>query len=130
MDIKNIMVIRGMNKNKNLHLPPKLTRDNVFSRDKQLCAYCVEEFPKSKLTWDHVIPKSLGGKNSWINLVTACTTCNNKKGNTPLDQLVGIKLAYVPYVPNRASQLILSNRRILVDQMDYLKAFKVNKGMN
>jgi hypothetical protein len=52
-------------------------------------------------------------------VVTACRHCNERKGNrTP--ELAGMELLYAPYVPNKAEFLILTNRRILVDQMDFL----------
>lgn len=57
---------------------PNFTRFNVFLRDKFSCLYCGE---KGNLTFDHLIPKSKGGITSWENVVTACTSCNVKKGN-------------------------------------------------
>jgi 5-methylcytosine-specific restriction endonuclease McrA len=57
---------------------PNFTRFNVFLRDKFSCLYCGE---RNNLTFDHLIPKSKGGITSWENVVTACTSCNVKKGN-------------------------------------------------
>ena len=55
-----------------------------------------------------------------MNVVTACRACNQRKGNrTPED--ARMELIYAPYVPNRAEFLILANRRILADQMEFLK---------
>ncbi len=53
------------------------TRFNVFLRDKFSCLYCGD---KKNLTFDHVIPKSLGGLTTWENVATACSPCNVKKG--------------------------------------------------
>jgi hypothetical protein len=76
-------------------------------------------FPISRLTRDHVTPFSQKGKDSWMNSVTACRGCNERKGNrTP--EHAGMELIYLPYVPNRAEYLILTNRRILADQMEFL----------
>ena len=55
-----------------------------------------------------------------MNVVTACRQCNGCKRNR-LPQEAGMELLYAPYVPNKAEYLILTNRRILVDQMEFLK---------
>tara|TARA_B100001173_G_C15764228_1_gene452322 strand:+ start:46 stop:594 length:549 start_codon:yes stop_codon:yes gene_type:complete len=60
---------------------PAFTRFNVFLRDSFSCQYCNLSFPTQQLTFDHVIPKSKGGKTTWTNVVTACQKCNFKKGN-------------------------------------------------
>ena len=74
-----------------------LTRRNILKRDNYKCAYCGRgDLP---LTVDHVIPKARGGKDTWENLVCACTKCNNHKGNrTPVE--AELKLLQKPYVPN------------------------------
>ncbi|MEP3422800.1 MAG: HNH endonuclease [Erythrobacter sp.] len=56
---------------------PAFTRFNVFLRDRFQCQYCGNE---ESLTFDHVIPRRLGGKTTWENIVTACSPCNMKKG--------------------------------------------------
>ncbi len=61
-------------------------RTNIILRDKNKCQYCGNNFPTEQLTLDHVIPKSRGGKNTWLNLVAACKKCNQKKGcKTPTE---------------------------------------------
>ena len=61
-------------------------RANLLWRDNNQCQYCGKHFCPDSLTMDHVVPKSRGGKNTWINLVTACKKCNQKKGNkTPTE---------------------------------------------
>jgi 5-methylcytosine-specific restriction endonuclease McrA len=57
------------------------TRFNVFLRDRFRCQYCGESFPAQDLTFEHVIPKSKGGKTSWTNIVAACEPCNTLKDN-------------------------------------------------
>tara|TARA_Y100001001_G_C8000515_1_gene306099 strand:- start:1047 stop:1622 length:576 start_codon:yes stop_codon:yes gene_type:complete len=60
---------------------PAFTRFNVFLRDKWQCQYCTRYFKTSELTFDHVIPRSRGGRTSWDNIVTSCRDCNTLKGS-------------------------------------------------
>jgi 5-methylcytosine-specific restriction endonuclease McrA len=56
-----------------------LNRRNILRRDGYHCQYCGTS--NEPLTTDHVVPRSMGGEETWENLVTACVRCNNKKGN-------------------------------------------------
>lgn len=96
-------------------------REILYARDKFLCAYCGEEYGQYKLTIDHVHPQSRGGKNIWTNCVTACKACNHKKGDRTPEE-AHMPLLYVPYAPNMFEKMILKNRNILADQMEFLKA--------
>jgi hypothetical protein len=103
------------------HAEPHLTNAALFARDRHVCAYCGDQFRDRELSRDHVVPVYRGGKNRWMNVVTACRGCNIRKGGrTP--ESAHMPLLYAPYVPNRYEHLILQNRRILQDQMDYLMA--------
>ena len=85
--------------NRYVNVPYKgvvLSRDNVFKRDGFKCQYCGNE---KELTLDHLIPKAKGGKTSWNNLVTACKTCNSKKGNYSLEE-AGLRLSLRPFRPS------------------------------
>jgi len=73
-----------------------LTRKNILSRDGNRCQYC--GITKGPMTVDHVIPKTLGGKDRWDNLVCSCAKCNNKKGNHTPEQ-AGMKLLKHPTRP-------------------------------
>lgn len=53
----------------------------VFLRDMYMCQYCNEQFPRSRLTIDHVIPRFYGGRTKWDNITTACETCNCQRGH-------------------------------------------------
>lgn len=64
-----------------------LTRSNIYKRDNHECVYCGSQ---DNLTLDHVKPKSRGGKNTWKNLVTACKSCNQTKGDKPLSEVKDI----------------------------------------
>ena len=82
--------------------------------------HAVTTFTHHRLTCDHIVPMSRGGRDTWMNVVTACCTCNQKKGNRTPEE-AHMHLLYAPYVPNRAEFLILANRRILADQMEFLR---------
>ncbi|MDX1565645.1 MAG: HNH endonuclease, partial [Phycisphaeraceae bacterium] len=58
----------------------KLNRRNIYARDNNHCQYCGRRFPTQELTIDHVVPRRLGGGNSWRNLVCCCVACNSRKG--------------------------------------------------
>ena len=74
---------------------PNFTRFNVFLRDKFTCQYCGD---KRDLTFDHLLPKSKGGVTDWENVVTACSTCNVKKGGR-LYLSSGMRLQKKPFRP-------------------------------
>lgn len=76
----------------------KFSRQNLYYRDNYTCQYCHKPLPSSQLTYDHVVPRSKGGKTSWTNVVTACIRCNLKKGNKLLHQ-VNFKLLKEPREP-------------------------------
>lgn len=96
-------------------------RGILYGRDQHLCAYCGNQFAPHKLTIDHILPKSHGGKNVWANCVSACKPCNHRKADRTPEQ-AGMPLLYVPYVPNAQEKMILKNRNILADQMQFLMA--------
>lgn len=73
-------------------------RHNLIKRDKQKCQYCSKFLHKREITIDHIIPKSLGGKNDFLNCVISCHKCNNLKSNKTLEQS-GLKLLRLPFVP-------------------------------
>ncbi len=60
---------------------PAFTRFNLFLRDEWSCQYCGHEYKTHELTFDHVVPRSRGGKTHWENIVAACRCCNARKGN-------------------------------------------------
>lgn len=104
-----------------LHRVPTLTNQSLFRRDMHVCAYCGDVYTKEHLSRDHVTPRSRGGRDIWTNVVTACGPCNKAKDNKTPEE-AKMHLLYVPYAPNRAEWLILQNRRILADQMEFLLA--------
>ncbi|RMH93539.1 HNH endonuclease [Lysobacter pythonis] len=116
-----IIAARGHARGRHLAPTPTLTNTSLFARDAHLCLYCGERPARQHLTRDHVMPVSKGGRDIWENVVTACYHCNSRKGNrTP--QQAGMPLLAVPYRPSWIEHLILSNRNILADQMEFLRA--------
>ncbi len=58
----------------------RLSRENIYLRDKSTCQYCGRRFSRSELNIDHVLPVSLGGNTTWQNVVCSCIVCNHRKG--------------------------------------------------
>ncbi len=87
---------------------PAFTRFNVFLRDRFTCQYCSEDFPSHELTFDHVVPRSRGGRTVWENVVTACSTCNLLKGNR-LPRESGMYPRHLPRQPS--TSLLQENGR-------------------
>ena len=98
---------------------PPLSNKTLFARDRSICAYCGTKCQSKDLTRDHIVPQSKGGKDTWENVVAACKGCNNWKDNKTLEQ-ADMQLLYIPYIPSYHEHLILQNRKILQDQMDFL----------
>ncbi len=100
---------------------PPLHNPALFRRDDYICMYCGQRLPASLLSRDHVKPVSQGGLNLWTNVVTACKRCNNHKaGRTP--EQAGMQLLAVPFAPTHAEYVYLQGKRILADQMEFLRA--------
>jgi hypothetical protein len=102
---------------------PALTNPALFERDRNTCGYCGRTFKRKDLSRDHIHPISKGGKDTWKNVITACVGCNRMKDDMTLEQAAAkfdMELLFVPYTPNFHEHLILKNRRILVDQMEFL----------
>lgn len=86
------------------------SRKNVFIRDNYTCQYCGMVLPVNKLTYDHVIPKSKWPYHDkeatgWTNIVTACLSCNYKKGNKTIQQ-ANMQLSSMPYIPIKTKKYL------------------------
>lgn len=105
-EVWNIPAVIRLFKKPHHYLPlVKLTREHLFTRDGFRCGYCNEVFKPRDLTYDHVIPRSRGGKLSWTNIITCCIGCNQKKGNrTPKE--AGMNLHKIPEKPKWFPQLV------------------------
>lgn len=96
-----------------------LRKESLFYRDHGVCAYCEEDITVSGLTYDHVIPKSRGGRLNWENVVASCISCNANKGNRlPEGQWVP---KHKPYAPSYW-ELLASRRKfpITVDDKSWI----------
>lgn len=76
----------------------KFSRINVAARDEFRCQYCSQKNVLSKLTYDHVVPRSAGGKTEWTNIVMSCYPCNERKRNRTPEQ-AGMALRKKPTKP-------------------------------
>lgn len=88
----------------------RLSRREVFARDRHTCQYCGRQ--THELTLDHVVPRHRGGGHTWDNLVTACKACNHHKGaktleeahmrlhQTPTEPRADVYALYTPYLAN------------------------------
>ena len=119
MQLHPIIASTGLCQRRGQDPAPALSNAALFVRDKHLCLYCGNHYSRHDLTRDHVQPVSRGGQDVWENVVSACMHCNLRKGNrTP--QQARMPLLAVPYRPSWVEHLILSNRNILADQMEFL----------
>ena len=112
-----------------VHVPRKfrrqVTNTFLFARDGYKCQYCGRHKTQLRgrefLTRDHIVPISRGGGNTWQNVVTACSPCNNRKGSHLLEE-VGMHPMHPPHEPNYV-ELVWAVRRITPTQAKYIKMF-------
>ncbi len=121
IEVHPIIAVRGAVPSRAWRHEPALSNPKLFARDRHVCAYCGGRFHFDELTCEHIQPVSRGGRDSWMNCITACRGCNGHKGNR-LPEEAGMSLLFLPYVPSLHEDMILRGRRILSDQMDFLLA--------
>jgi hypothetical protein len=119
--VSSIIGTKGVPNINPFELRPGLTNGKLFARDRNICAYCGDLFEEPDLTREHIIPFAQNGIDTWMNVVTACRPCNHRKSHRTPEQ-ANMPLLYTPYVPSLWEDFILRNRRILVDQMEFLLA--------
>lgn len=89
--------------------PVKFSRVNIYARDGYRCQYCGAKCATDQLTYDHVVPRSRGGRTSWDNIVSCCYACNRRKANrTPVEakmvlRSTPVRPAWIPAVQIRVS---------------------------
>jgi 5-methylcytosine-specific restriction endonuclease McrA len=112
-----------------VHVPRRfrrqVTNTFLFARDHYRCQYCGrmqhELKPREALTRDHLIPISRGGTNEWTNVVTACSTCNARKGNHYAAE-IGMHPLHPPVEPHFV-HLSWAVRRLTPTQARYIRLF-------
>jgi len=112
-----------------VHVPRRfrcqVTNTFLFARDDYTCQYCGRHRSvltgRQFLTRDHVLPVSRGGRNEWDNVVTSCSSCNNRKANR-LPEEAGLRLRSAPREPNYV-HLVWVVRRVTRLQAKYVRMF-------
>lgn len=103
----------------------KLTRREVFARDHHTCQYCGSR--TKDLTIDHVIPRHRGGKHTWENLVSACRTCNHRKGGKTLEE-ARMTLRRIPFQPKVTAYYILHHHlENCVEWQKFIPEWELNR---
>lgn len=98
-----------------------LSRKSILARDQHTCQYCHSTEQPAKLTLDHIIPRSRGGANAWENLVAACFTCNNVKGDrTPEEAGMPLALRPRPFSIHTSRNLLRESALRQKDWQQYL----------
>ena len=119
--IKIPAVVRLLSAFRRHKKPVKFSRINIYGRDKYQCQYCGVKHSLNELTYDHVVPRSQGGKTTWTNIATCCEACNRRKANRTPDQ-AGMRLLKVPVQPTATPVLVVAVSRESVPDAwrDYL----------
>jgi 5-methylcytosine-specific restriction endonuclease McrA len=93
----------------------RFSRHNIYLRDGSVCQFCGKRYSRPDLNLDHVIPRVLGGKTTWENVVTSCIPCNRKKGGVAPSQ-VGMKLIRPPVRPRWTPFMDFSVKEVRYDE--------------
>jgi 5-methylcytosine-specific restriction endonuclease McrA len=112
-----------------VHVPRRfrrhVTNTFLFARDHYTCQYCGRHRRELRhrefLTRDHLLPLCRGGKNTWDNVITACTTCNHKKGNRTPEE-ARMKPLNAATEPNHV-ELVWAVRKVTPIQTKYISMF-------
>ena len=101
--------------------PVKFSRVNIYARDGYRCQYCGNKCSIDQLTYDHVIPRSRGGRTTWENIVSCCYMCNARKANrTPEEARMVLRTAPVRPAWIPAVQIRVSNHSVPDAWRDYV----------
>lgn len=96
--IKMPAVVRLIGSFKKRKSQVKFSRVNIYTRDKYKCQYCAKKGSMKDFTFDHVLPRSRGGKTNWTNIATCCRDCNSKKRDRTPEE-AGMRLLNKPERP-------------------------------
>jgi 5-methylcytosine-specific restriction endonuclease McrA len=99
----------------------RLTKREILRRDEFTCQYCGQR--PARLTVDHVLPRHLGGRHTWENLVAACPACNHRKGGRTIDQ-AQMRLLHSPgKPPTSAGYFFAHHLRNNVDWLPFVEGW-------
>lgn len=102
------------------------SRRNLFARDEATCQYCGRRCDPPELTYDHVLPRSQGGRTEWTNVVTCCVPCNRRKGGRTPEQ-AGMRLLRPPRRPDHVLVVTVAVKNAPESWRDFL-IWKVELG--
>jgi 5-methylcytosine-specific restriction endonuclease McrA len=98
-----------------------LSRKGILARDQHTCQYCMDPQPATRLTLDHIIPRSRGGANAWENLVASCFACNNLKADrTPEEAGMPLGRRPKPFSVHTSRHLLRESGAAQADWQQYL----------
>jgi len=119
--IKVPAVVRLLRAFKRFRKQVRFSRINIYARDNYTCQYCGAKKRIADLTYDHVTPRSQGGKTTWTNIATCCVECNSKKGGRTPTQ-ADMKLCRQPRQPSAVPALAIriSRNSVAAVWQDYL----------
>jgi 5-methylcytosine-specific restriction endonuclease McrA len=119
--IKVPAVVRLLRAFRRHRKPVKFSRVNIYGRDDYTCQYCGVKKTIDELTYDHVLPRSQGGRTEWTNIVSACSDCNGKKADRTPAQ-AGMRLRKHPVQPKDLPAVVIPISRESVPDAwrDYL----------
>ncbi len=121
IEVHPIIALHGAARVNLFDVVPAFTKSKLFRRDRYTCGYCGQRFAERDLQCEHIVPESRGGGWTWMNLVTACGTCNSRKANRTPEE-AAMPLVYLPYVPSRFEDFLLEGRHIRADVHEWLAA--------
>ncbi len=110
MRVPRVIVLLAFDRVPKRHV--RFSRINIFARDGFQCQYCGIKPSRSELNLDHVVPRALGGRSTWENVVCSCVECNRRKGGRTPEQ-AGLRLRRLPARPRWTPlmNLMLSSAR-------------------
>ena len=82
--IPRVIVLMAFDRLPKRHV--RFSRINIFARDGFTCQYCGTRPHRAELNLDHVVPRALGGRSTWENVVCSCVDCNRRKGGRTPEQ--------------------------------------------
>lgn len=119
--VQPIIALRGAARLNLFDVVPVVTKAKLLRRDRYTCAYCGQVFAERDLQVEHIVPRSRGGRDDWMNLVAADSVCNGRKADRTPEE-AGMPLVYLPYVPSLFENFLMVGRHVRADVHEWLAA--------